>query len=51
MNDKDVTTHIRAHMHTRTHTNTQESYSTIKNEILPSVTTWMDLKAIVLNKM
>ena len=39
------------HTHTHTHTHTMEYYSAIKkNEILPSVTTWMDLKDIVLSK-
>ena len=37
--------------HTHTHTHTQEYYSAIKkNEILPFVTTWMDLEGIMPNE-
>ena len=37
---------IHIHIHTQVHTHTQEFYSVVKrNEILPFVTTWMDLKA------
>ena len=38
--------------HTHTHTHTQEYYSAIKKkEILPFVTTWIDLKGIVLSEI
>ena len=37
--------------HTNTHTHTEEHYSAIKkNEILPSATTWMDPKGIMLSE-
>ena len=36
------------HTHTHTHTHTQEHYSVLrKKEILPFVTTWMDLEGIM----
>ena len=35
---------VYTHTHTHTHTHTEEYYSAIeKNEVLPFVTTWMDL--------
>ena len=38
--------------HTHTHIHTIEYYSAIKrNEILPFVTTWMDLEGIILNEI
>ena len=42
--------YIYIHTHTHTHTHTMEYYSGIKkNEILLFVTTWMDLKDILLS--
>ena len=39
-------------MRVRTHTHTIEYYSAIKkNEILPFVTTWMDLEGIMRSEM
>ena len=48
-----VYTNIYIHTHTHTHTHTQlEYYSAIKkNEILPFVATWMDLKIIILSEV
>ena len=37
--------------HTHTHTHTMEYYSAIKNEILPFVTTWMDLEGFMLSEI
>ena len=38
--------------HTHTHTHTLKCYSTTKkNEILPSVTIWMDLESIMLSEI
>ena len=45
---------VRAHArtHTHTHTHTTEYYPAIKNnEILPFVTTWMDLEGIMLSEI
>ena len=40
------------HTHTHTHTHTQEYYSaTKKNAIMPTATTWMDLKIITLREV
>ena len=39
------------HTHTHTHTHTMEYYSAIKNEILPFVTTWMDLEGFMLSEI
>ena len=41
------------HTHTHTHTHTQAYYSAFKkaNEILPSVTTWLDLESIMLSEI
>ena len=36
--------------YTHTHTHTHEYYSAIKREILPFVTTWMDLEDIILSE-
>ena len=42
-------THTHTHTHTQTHT--QNYYQTIENnEIMPFVTTWMDLEMIILSK-
>ena len=39
-------------VYTHTHTHTEEYCSAIKkNEILPSVTTWMDLEGIMLSEI
>ena len=41
-----------AHTHTHTHTHKMGYYSAIKkNEILPFVTTWIDLEGSMLNKI
>ena len=37
--------------YTHTHTHTMEYYSAIKKEILPVVTTWMNLEDIMLSKI
>ena len=44
--------YINTHTHTHTHTHTMDYYSAIKkNEILPFVRTWMDLKGIILSEI
>ena len=47
--------HIRVcvymYTHTYTPTYTMEYYSAIKKEILPCVTTWMDLESIMLSEI
>ena len=49
--DKENVTHTHTHTHTHTQSHTQE-YSTMKkNEILPFVTTWMDLEGILLSEI
>ena len=43
---------VYTHTHTHTHTHTMEYYSAItKNEILPFVTTWMDLENVTLSEV
>ena len=43
---------IHTHTHAHTHTHTMESYTAIKkNEILPFVTTWMELEGIMLREI
>ena len=45
-------TYTHTHTHTHTHTYTMEYYSAIKNnEILPFVTTWIDLEGIMLSEV
>ena len=44
-------THIYIHTHTYMHTYTMEGYSFIKIEILPFVTTWMDLEGIKVSEI
>ena len=44
--------YVYTHTHTHTHTHTLEYYSAIeKNEILPFVTTWMELEDIMLSEI
>ena len=44
--------YIHTHTHTHTHIYTMEFYSAIKkNEILPFVTTWVDLGDIMLSEI
>ena len=44
--------YVYIYMHTHTHTHTMEYYSAIKeNEILPFVTTWMELEGIMLSEI
>ena len=39
-------------VYTHTHTHTQEYYSaTKKNAIMPTATTWMDLKIVILSEV
>ena len=44
--------HVHTHTHTHTRTHTVESYAAMrKKEILPSVTMWMKLEAVVLSEI
>ena len=55
MNKEDVVymcVYIYICVYTHTHTHTMEYYSAIKkNEVLPFVTTWMDLEGIMLSEI
>ena len=45
-------TRAHTHIYTHVHTHTIEYYSAIeKNELMPFVTTWMDLEIITLNEV
>ena len=48
---KILYTHARACAHTRTHTHTQEYYSAIKKEILPSAATRMGPEGITVSEI
>ena len=39
------------YVHVHTHTHTLEYYSTIKNEVLPFATMWIDLEGIMLSEI
>ena len=50
--DKDVVyTHTHTHIYIHTYTHNGISLSHKKNEILPFVTTWMDLEGIMLSEI
>ena len=50
--DKENVRCLYTHTHTHTHTHTMEYYSAIKmKEILPLMTTWMDLEGIMLSEI
>ena len=46
MNEEDV-----VYIHTHPTPHTMEYYSAVKNEILPSAKTWMDLESIMLSEI
>ena len=51
--DKEVVVYTHTHTHTHTHMHTHNGvlFSSKRNEIMPFVTTWMDIEIIILSKI